>query len=67
MRDRDAVVAGFVAGKRLLADQAIDVVELIAAGDRVAGPRDLAGNHRRNGAGALDRRGVQARRSTSAA
>ena len=36
VRDRDAVVAGFVAGKRLLADQAIDVVELIAAGDRVA-------------------------------
>jgi ketosteroid isomerase-like protein len=36
VRDRDAVVGGFLAGKRLLAEQAIDVLEVVAAGDRVA-------------------------------
>ena len=36
VRDRDAVVAGFLAGKRLLAEQAIELHELAAAGDRVA-------------------------------
>jgi ketosteroid isomerase-like protein len=36
VRDRDAVVAGFVAGKRLLAAQAIDLHEVLVAGSRVA-------------------------------
>jgi ketosteroid isomerase-like protein len=36
VRDRDAVVAGFLAGKRLLAAQAFDVHELAVDGDRVA-------------------------------
>ena len=36
VRDRDAVVAGFLAGKRLLAAQTIDVHELLVSGDRVA-------------------------------
>lgn len=36
VRDRDAVVAGFLAGKRLLAAQTIEVHELLASGDRVA-------------------------------
>jgi len=36
VRDRDGVVAGFLAGKRLLAAQTIDVHELLVSGDRVA-------------------------------
>lgn len=36
VRDRDAVVAGFVAGKDLLAEQAFEIAELVASGDRVA-------------------------------
>jgi ketosteroid isomerase-like protein len=36
VRDRDAVVAGFVAGKALLAAQAIEILELVVSGDRVA-------------------------------
>lgn len=36
VRDRDAVVAGFLAGKQLLAEQAIEVEELVVASDRVA-------------------------------
>lgn len=36
VRDRDAVVAGFVAGKQLLAEQAIEVHELAVSGNRVA-------------------------------
>lgn len=36
VRDRDAAVAGFEAGKRLLAAQTIDVHELLVSGDRVA-------------------------------
>jgi ketosteroid isomerase-like protein len=36
VRNRDGVVAGFLAGKRLLARQAFDVHELAASGDRVA-------------------------------
>ena len=36
VRDRDAVVAGFMAGKGLLAEQDVEVLELIASGDRVA-------------------------------
>lgn len=36
VRDRDAVVAGFLAGKRLLAAQTIDVHEVLVSGDRVA-------------------------------
>jgi ketosteroid isomerase-like protein len=36
VRDRDAVVAGFRAGKRLLAAQSIEVHEVLVAGDRVA-------------------------------
>jgi ketosteroid isomerase-like protein len=36
VRDRDAVVAGFLAGKRLLAAQTIDVHEMLVSGDRVA-------------------------------
>ena len=35
VRDRDAVLAGFLAGKRLLATQSIDIVELLVSGDRV--------------------------------
>jgi len=35
-RDRDGVVAGFLAGKRLLSAQAFDVHEVLVAGDRVA-------------------------------
>jgi ketosteroid isomerase-like protein len=36
LRDRDAVVAGFQAGKRLLAAQSIEVHEVLVSGDRVA-------------------------------
>lgn len=36
VRDRDAVIAGFLAGKDLLAAQAIDIRELLVDGDRVA-------------------------------
>jgi ketosteroid isomerase-like protein len=36
VRDRDSVVAGYVAGKELLAAQAFDVHELLVDGDRVA-------------------------------
>ena len=36
VRDRDATVAGFLAGKHLLAAQAIDVHEMVVSGDRVA-------------------------------
>jgi ketosteroid isomerase-like protein len=36
VRDRDAVAAGFLAGKRLLAAQTLDVHELLVSGDRVA-------------------------------
>lgn len=38
VRDRDAVVDGFLAGKRLLAEQAIELHEPAATGDR-AHPR----------------------------
>jgi ketosteroid isomerase-like protein len=36
VRDRDGAVAGFEAGKRLLAAQTIDVHEVLVSGDRVA-------------------------------
>jgi ketosteroid isomerase-like protein len=36
VRDRDAVVAGFLAGKRLLAAQTIEIHELLVSGTRVA-------------------------------
>jgi ketosteroid isomerase-like protein len=36
VRDRKAVVAGFVAGKRLLAAQTIDLHEVLVSGNRVA-------------------------------
>jgi ketosteroid isomerase-like protein len=36
VRDRDAVVAGFLAGKGLLEAQTIDVHEVLVSGDRVA-------------------------------
>jgi ketosteroid isomerase-like protein len=36
VRDRDAVVAGFLAGKRLLAAQTIDLHEVLVSGNRVA-------------------------------
>jgi ketosteroid isomerase-like protein len=36
VRDREAVIAGFLAGKGLLAAQSIDVLELLVEGDRVA-------------------------------
>jgi ketosteroid isomerase-like protein len=36
VRDRDAVVAGFLAGKRLLTAQTMDVHEMLVCGDRVA-------------------------------
>jgi ketosteroid isomerase-like protein len=36
VRDRDAVVAGFLAGKRLLAAQTFDLHEVLVSGDRVA-------------------------------
>jgi ketosteroid isomerase-like protein len=36
VRDRDAAVAAFLAGKRLLAAQTIDAHELLVSGDRVA-------------------------------
>jgi ketosteroid isomerase-like protein len=36
VRDREAVVAGFMAGKELLAEQSFDVHEAFSAGDRVA-------------------------------
>jgi ketosteroid isomerase-like protein len=35
VRDRDATVAGFLAGKALLSAQSFDVHDLIASGDRV--------------------------------
>jgi ketosteroid isomerase-like protein len=36
VRDRDEAVAGFLAGKELLSEQAFDVHEAFASGDRVA-------------------------------
>jgi ketosteroid isomerase-like protein len=36
VRDRDAAIAGFLAGKRLLAAQSIELLELLASGDRIA-------------------------------
>lgn len=36
VRDREAVVAGFLAGKRLLAAQTIELHEVLVCGDRVA-------------------------------
>jgi ketosteroid isomerase-like protein len=36
VRDREAAVAGFVAGKELLSAQAFDVHEAFSSGDRVA-------------------------------
>ena len=36
VRDRDAAIAGFLAGKELLATQTMDVRELLVTGDRVA-------------------------------
>src|SRR4051794_39309921 len=36
VRDRDAAIAGFLAGKDLLGTQTIDVQELLVTGDRVA-------------------------------
>jgi ketosteroid isomerase-like protein len=36
VRDRDGVLAGFLAGKRLLAAQSIVLHEVLVAGDRVA-------------------------------
>ena len=36
VRDRDAVVAGFLAGKRLLAAQTFDLHEVLVSGNRVA-------------------------------
>lgn len=36
VRDRDAALAGFMAGKALLATQTFDIHELVASGDRVA-------------------------------
>ena len=36
VRDREAAVAGFLAGKRLLSAQSIELGELLVSGDRVA-------------------------------
>jgi ketosteroid isomerase-like protein len=36
VRDRDAVIAGFLARKRLPATQTVEVLELLVSGDRVA-------------------------------
>jgi ketosteroid isomerase-like protein len=36
VRDRDAAIAAFLAGKRLLAAQAFDVLEVLVSGDRIA-------------------------------
>jgi hypothetical protein len=36
VRDRNAAVAGFLAGKDLLASQTIDVLELLVSGDRIS-------------------------------
>jgi ketosteroid isomerase-like protein len=36
VRDRDGAVAGFLAGKELLATQTIDILEVVVSGDRVA-------------------------------
>ncbi len=36
VRDRDAVVAGFLAGKKLLSAQSFDLHELLVSGERVA-------------------------------
>jgi ketosteroid isomerase-like protein len=36
VRDRDGAVAGFLAGKKLLATQDFEILELLASGDRVA-------------------------------
>jgi ketosteroid isomerase-like protein len=36
VRDRDTTIAGYLAGKQLLAQQAFDVLELIVDGSRVA-------------------------------
>ena len=36
VRDRDAVIAGFLAGKELLTEQSFDVHEAFSSGDRVA-------------------------------
>jgi ketosteroid isomerase-like protein len=35
-RDRDGAIAGFLAGKQMLATQTIDVLEVLVSGDRVA-------------------------------
>ena len=43
LRDRDGVLAGFAAGKQLLAEQAFDVRELLADGSRVAVLADWRG------------------------
>ena len=36
VRDRDTVIAGFLAGKQLLAGQTIELLELLVSGNRVA-------------------------------
>jgi ketosteroid isomerase-like protein len=36
VRDRDATIAGFIAGKNLLREQSFDVHEVVVAGDRAA-------------------------------
>jgi ketosteroid isomerase-like protein len=36
VRDRDEAIAGFLAGKQLLAEQSFDVHEAFSSGDRVA-------------------------------
>jgi ketosteroid isomerase-like protein len=35
-RDRDGAIAGFLAGKQLLARQTMDILEVLVSGDRVA-------------------------------
>jgi ketosteroid isomerase-like protein len=57
VRDRDAVAAGYRAGKELLAEQSFDVHELIVSGDRVAARATWRGRIARD-AGPL-RAGVQ--------
>jgi ketosteroid isomerase-like protein len=52
VRNRDAAVAGFLAGKDLLATQEIDLHELAVSGDRVAVRATWRGTIR-EGAGAL--------------
>jgi ketosteroid isomerase-like protein len=46
VRDRDGAVAGFLAGKKLLATQDFEILELLASGDRVAVRRSGAGRLR---------------------